>query len=232
MIITVDTVAATTNDTIVYDPDATETHVIGVENDGGGNLDLVITEPLSGFRITNTPDLSLGSSESTTITVASVLDVPGVWNRTILINDFILNLSLTTTEEYAAYTTRAQMERSFGKQNIKVWADIDGDEDENAIELVVYETIKEATLIIDSMMERGFYNPPFDPVPAIIELLARKKAGCLLYYGRALQVEVFDRLMANQMGWFTEMIDQLNRGKIYLAEESEFNTSTNAPFLV
>jgi len=129
------------------------------------------------------------------------------------------------------YTTRASMERKYGKENIRIWADLDGDEDEDNVELVIQSAIYDASREVDAMVASGTYTVPFSvPIPPIIEQSTAYRAGALLYTARGRYTDSLDSVTTAQNKLILSWMEDIRRGRIALGVEQNKKVGTNAPF--
>jgi len=229
MIVTIDGDPVTSEDVITFE---TSPITVRVTNNLSAPMVFSVPKVYSGFKIDYQPDRVLEENEFAEFTIVPVLDTPGEFNRRISFNGFYLNLKLSVPYTEPVYTNRARLERMFGKMNIKVWADLDGDEDDNNIEAVIYQACVDASRIIDSMLGAGLYKVPFEaPYPRLIEHIASTKVGCMLYTTRGLGIESLDKIISSKNKECENLINNILTGRVRL-ESAAVSTNFNAPFVV
>lgn len=86
-----------------------------------------------------------------------------------------------------AYCTRADIEQVFGPENVRKWAELDGDANSTNVTNRIADAIKYAGVDIDDALRGGAYAVPFDPVPTKIVDLCRRMAAVRLYEARGVQ---------------------------------------------
>lgn len=107
-------------------------------------------------------------------------DVLMVWNysRWYLTNEDI-NL--------AAYATRSDLERHYGRTNVIKWADLDNDNNTESIAERIQWALVAATSYLDNRLRFGPYTVPFeDPYPLELTRMCAWYAGVLLYESRGV----------------------------------------------
>lgn len=88
---------------------------------------------------------------------------------------------------YMIYCTRLQVEAVFGRRNLESWADLDNNEDPDAIAAVIDSNLDYASDEVDSDLIFGPYNIPFvAPYPLPIVRLAALVTGIMTYDGRRI----------------------------------------------
>ena len=86
-----------------------------------------------------------------------------------------------------AYATRTDVEVVYGKHNVRLWADVDNDNDTARIEERITWANNLAKEKVDTFMRGGHYEIPFvTPYPVLIVNLAAMIAGTILYDARRL----------------------------------------------
>lgn len=185
----------------------------------------------SGFVIQEFASQTLEPLDTLVFTVTPIDEPQGTYLRSFTLGTFILKVSTVVEETEFIYTSRTILERYFGKENIRIWADLNGNEDDNEIELVVFQAGSDASRILDSMLATSYYSVPFEsPCPRLIQYLTSLKAGCMLYSTRGLGIESLDKLIHNREKEFLSYLDSINTGRILL-EGGTSNVTTNAPVL-
>lgn len=86
----------------------------------------------------------------------------------------------------AVYATRADVELRFGKENVKIWASLDGIPVESDISAKITESIAYAQDEVDGILRKGPYDIPFTTVPTPIKRLTADLAGVWLHQARGL----------------------------------------------
>jgi len=224
------------NGTIIVFEDAvqdgdTQTLVLHVKNISAEELTISIQSPGSPFEILSYPS-TIGVGETEDITIRSSTFVPGELLKYITIDNFVVQLAITIVATDAVYTTRADLERVFGKRNVALWADLNGTEEDLEIDQVIYKAILDASRDIDSFLSAGSWTLPFvEPIPPKIAEIACLKAGTTLYTSRGMYVESFDRLTATQAKIAYSWLEDIRRGKILLNKERRVSNSS-APIVV
>lgn len=90
--------------------------------------------------------------------------------------------------EGSVYCTRQDVERRWGIKNVKIWADIDSDEDNAKIQTQISWAIQTASDRIDADMATLDYTVPFSPIPAIVRQQTAALAGAILFNTRAVNI--------------------------------------------
>lgn len=80
-----------------------------------------------------------------------------------------------------AYIVKADIEAIFGVENVKKWADLDGDNIQSKIDARVVVAITAAEDDCNSSLESGPYIIPFAVAPTIIKTICAMLAGVWLY---------------------------------------------------
>ena len=129
----------------------------------------------------------------------------------------------------AVYCTRAQIEDVFGVTNVKLWADLDNDQDDTTITDRITRAIADMTDLIDNEMREAPYPIPFTDIggspatPVLIRQIAVKLAAVDLYEARGVQDfetnsagEPFHRLTWHRKAAM-EFIRRLKTGQLKLS---------------
>lgn len=86
----------------------------------------------------------------------------------------------------SSYCTRADVERRWGVMNVRMWANLDNDNDEYKIQAQIDWAILSATSRIESDFASYIYKLPFNPVPLEVRRHASALAGVELFNCRAM----------------------------------------------
>ncbi len=86
----------------------------------------------------------------------------------------------------SSYCTRDDVERRWGVMNVRIWANIDNDDDELKIRAQIDWAILSATSRIESDFASYIYKLPFNPVPLEVRRHAAALAGVELFHCRAM----------------------------------------------
>lgn len=207
-----------------------------ISNTGDEDLTLALQEfNEAGFSVISPPASPVAPAASTTLVVKSLGIVPGIYTRTLklttndpLATNFQLELEVTVASAVTVYTDRTKLNRRFGKLNIDRWADRDGDQDQNKIDLTIYEYCVDTSRMIDALLGTGFISK-FSSTPRILENLAAEKVRMCLQYDVANLGEQLQIKMASEKKHWYVVIAGLRKGLIVPDEVSEFNSYTNAP---
>ena len=100
------------------------------------------------------------------------------------------------------------MEKTFGKDNIRKWADLDGDDVTADIEARITNAIQVAEEYINAELKGGPYEIPFTgTVPFLIQDLATRLAAWFLYSPRGIE-DVDNTQVLNQVLMWKKYVDQ------------------------
>lgn len=136
-----------------------------------------------------TPTRSAPATLSTTSEVQEIVEnhepdpapiAATVWEypeRTLTISD-------STTP--GAYCTRSDVERRWGTNNVRTWADIDNDRDPVKIASQIEWALQNAASRINSDFASFIYVLPFDPIPSEVRMHAAALAGVELFHCRSM----------------------------------------------
>lgn len=86
-----------------------------------------------------------------------------------------------------AYSERADIELKYGRDELAVWADPNGDGVTADVAAAITNAISLADNRIDDALRGGPYEVPFSPIPSTIVELSAMLAGVLLYEGRGVK---------------------------------------------
>ncbi len=122
----------------------------------------------------------------------------------------------------STYCTSAVVEIVFGRRNVRVWADLDSDENVAAQDALIARGVAIAGEIIDSRMSTSRYTMPFEDkdgsVPTLIEEVAATLVGIYLYECRG--ETTFDpetgktlHRYAHKRDWAYQMMDDIAEGR-------------------
>lgn len=107
------------------------------------------------------------------------------------------------------YTIIADLNLTFGKENIEQWADLDNTEDTGIIAARVVWAQELAYANINDRLRDGPYVIPFaPPIVTTIKDLAARMAGVALYDGRLIRE---DKDQTDEMGHQRVIIEKLLR---------------------
>ena len=84
------------------------------------------------------------------------------------------------------YCLRADVERRWGVENVRQWADLENDEDAAKILAQITWAIAQATSRIENDLSSSVYVLPFDPVPTEVRKYAAVLAGVELFGCRSM----------------------------------------------
>lgn len=194
-----------------------ETKVITVTNTDTRRKTVSIELLGAGFILLSSSSVSIEAGGTSDISVKSVTDTPGSFSTKLTVNDDFFTLILEVSGAEDLYTTRSLIESKYGKENVRIWADLDGNYDQNEIESTIYETILNVMAYIDAKLSNGAYTVPFSaPIPRIIKYIATTLAGCELYAARAMFSDNFDRMVANNKKTAMQTLAEIERGFVNL----------------
>lgn len=88
----------------------------------------------------------------------------------------------------SVYCTRGDVERRWGINNVKIWADIENDGDAAKIATQISWAILSASSRINDDLSTSGYSLPFDPLPNVVRRYAAVLAGIELYNTRAINI--------------------------------------------
>lgn len=83
-----------------------------------------------------------------------------------------------------AYIIRADIEATFGVENVNKWADLDNDGLETKIDARITEGITAAEEDCNTSLDGGPYTIPLSSAPTLIKTICVKLAGAWLYDAR------------------------------------------------
>lgn len=135
-----------------------------------------------------------------------------------------------------SYCTRSDIEALFGKANVAKWADVDNDQDADAIGDRIDQAIAVATARIDDRLRNGPYTLPIAGSPATLTNLAVQLAGVWLYESRGVQDFSPDTgFPVHRLRWHSEQaektLNDLLSGKLRL-NATLVGNGTTAPIVV
>ena len=134
------------------------------------------------------------------------------------------------------YCTRDDIEDLFGVENVKKWADLDGDGNAVSIAARIARAIVVASAHIDDRLRGGPYVLPVAGSPATLVDLAAALAGIWLYEARGVEDydeatgEIRDKVNARRKRAEKTLRD-IRSGAIRL-DATLANTGTTAPIVV
>lgn len=99
-----------------------------------------------------------------------------------------------------AYSTRDLIETKFGKANVRKWADLDGNKDQEDITARITAAIAYGDAEID-MTLGGRFSVPFASTPTVIEEISVQLAGVRLYEGRGVPDADEDGNVRHRLAW-------------------------------
>ncbi len=86
-----------------------------------------------------------------------------------------------------SYTSRANIETAFGKDNVFVWADLNDNKIEAEVATRITAAIADADAWVDDQLRGGpFSTLPLSPVPLMVQRAATLKAGVFIYESRGV----------------------------------------------
>lgn len=130
------------------------------------------------------------------------------------------------------YTTRESIERKYGKENVRIWSDRDGDNNPAKIDAVIINCIYDVSREIDSCVSAGTYQTPFQvPIPPIIEQIAAYRAGCALYLSRGIYSEFQNIIMNSNRKYTQALLDDVRRGRVQLNGGQVKKVFNNSPIM-
>ena len=136
----------------------------------------------------------------------------------------------------STYCTRSDLEALFGRSNVTKWADMDNDQDSDAIEARIDRAIAVASARIDDRLRSGPYSLPITGSPPTLVNLAAQLAGVWLYESRGVQDFSPDTgYPVHRLRWHTvqaeKTIREILSGVVRL-NAAETHRGTTAPMIV
>ncbi|HRV17846.1 MAG TPA: DUF1320 family protein [Myxococcota bacterium] len=124
-----------------------------------------------------------------------------------------------------AYCTAENIQTIFGSHNVRVWADLNANNDEAEIEARIAHAIEIATAEVDSILAGTPYKVPMTNPPALITEITATLAGVYLYEGRGGQaIDPQSNTLAHpymfKRMWALSILKELRTGTRRLSELS------------
>ncbi|MBR0238055.1 MAG: DUF1320 family protein [Thermoguttaceae bacterium] len=115
----------------------------------------------------------------------------------------------------AVYCTPSDVERRWGINNVRQWADLENDGDNAKIQTQIDWAILAASERINSDLAASVYKLPFDPVPYAVRRFAATLAGVELFNTRAVNISreqsngEIRTALADYSNWITSVLSNV-----------------------
>lgn len=123
------------------------------------------------------------------------------------------------------YSTRREVEKIYGRSNVKQWADLENDGDSEVIQerIDYFGEIAEEELNGD--LGQCPYSVPFvEPYPKIIIHLCALKQGILLYDGRRVVNDETENQVSAQEKRYRDLVNKINADTFKIKELERLST--------
>ena len=231
---TIDAVEVTPGDTVTFTDAETQTIVL---THSGADVSYQITmEPAAGFELVSPAtgtSVTLSDGETQSIVLRSLDDVPGDFSATLkisygsTIDPFYLEVDISGYAD--RYCMRSDLETLFGKRNILVWADVDGDRDENDVEQRIWNIITFSQEEVDNFLSNGLYDVPFTaPIPTAITEITAVLSAVRLFRNRAIENKDWAMMTTQRQKWAYGRLKDIETGRANIAKD---RNAKNSPFV-
>lgn len=122
---------------------------------------------------------------------------------------------LTFEPNPSVYCSRSDIERRWGVNNVRQWADLENDNNAARIQMQIDWAILAASERINSDLAASVYKLPFDPVPYAVRRFAATLAGVELFNTRAVNISreqsngEIRTALADYSNWITSVLSNV-----------------------
>jgi phage gp36-like protein len=107
-----------------------------------------------------------------------------------------------------SYATRTDVENIFGRENVRQWADLENEQDEDDVEERITWALNLSEARVDSRLRESVYVVPFDEEAMPLEVVdvVARQAGVYLHDGRNIKDQAEDGTPTDAMKPHRKMI--------------------------
>lgn len=110
------------------------------------------------------------------------------------------------------YATRTQVELIFGSTNVRKWADVENNDDDDTVQARICWALNTSYAYLNDRLFGGPYEVPFDDVPTSLQVMSARYAGVLLYESRGVTDLAEDGQSKHQLSAHRDMVEKFING--------------------